>query len=916
MRPLKLTMSAFGPYAGETVLNMDALGDRGLYLITGDTGAGKTSIFDAITFALYGEASGIVRESAMLRSKYAAPDTPTFVELEFAYQGRRYLVRRNPEYDRPAKRGGGTTRQHAEAELHLPDGKVITKSRDVTRAVTDILGVSKEQFCSISMIAQGDFLKLLLAPTEERKAIFRQIFSTAPFLALQERLKAESADLGRRCQARQAALEQYVSMIRWPQDDPAYAAAPELPLSDTVELLQKLLEADTEQAAALVTQQDEAAAALQQTGTALQEIRRQKALQMQLDQAAEQTEQLRRQSRLAQTQLEAEKARAPERQALTDRMAKLDHLLPSYQQLQDQQTRLLQLQRQQTARETERTAQALRLEQARQNLEAAAARLAELDQAPVECEKNESRLRQTEQELQSLSTLDGAMREYRQDLQSQAAAQQVYVAARLAMEQAVQAFESEQQAFLDAQAGILAQTLEEDRPCPVCGSVHHPRPAPMPESAPTEAQLRQSRSRCDRARQEAADASLIAGRWTERVTQRKDWLERQCREILDLPLEQSLTAISRIWQLQQDQRSELLTQRRTLLAQVQLKQHLEQQIPALEEAIAQCTRTQAQLEQALAVDQANLAALTESAQTLAASLPYPDFAAASRAMTAMHQQRAALDAALQQAQDQFYRIETALQRLSGQAETWKSQLDLSLLEQEPALLAQQDTLSRQVRGIQTSSTALAVRMQTNLTALDRIRASSADLAQLEQDWTRVRTLSNTANGTIPGKEKLMLETFVQTTYFDRIIARANTRFMVMTSGQYELVRRTEAGNVRSQSGLELDVIDHYNASVRSVRTLSGGEAFKASLSLALGLSEQIQHQAGGIRLDTMFVDEGFGSLDEESLRQAMEALSDLGRSSRLVGIISHVAELKERIDRQIIVTKDREHGSSARIELG
>ena len=208
---------------------------------------------------------------------------------------------------------------------------------------------------------------------------------------------------------------------------------------------------------------------------------------------------------------------------------------------------------------------------------------------------------------------------------------------------------------------------------------------------------------------------------------------------------------------------------------------------------------------------------------------------------------------------------------------------------------------------------IQIRLTTNQKALAQIEKKSKDIIELEQKWTMVKALSNTANGNISGKEKIMLETYVQMTYFDRILERANVRFMVMSEGQYELARSVTAGNNRSQSGLELDVIDHYNGTRRSVKTLSGGESFKASLSLALGLSDEVQSRAGGIRLDTMFVDEGFGSLDEESLEQAMKALAGLSEGNKLVGIISHVGELKERIDRQIVVTKEKAGGSRAEI---
>ena len=214
MRPLNLTMSAFGPYAGQTTVDFSVLGTSGLYLITGDTGAGKTTIFDAITYALYGEASGESRESSMLRSKYAAPETPTFVELTFLNGGRTYTVRRNPEYTRPKTRGTGTTVQKADAELTLPDGRIITKARDVTAAVTDIVGVDREQFARIAMIAQGEFRKLLLAQTDERKAIFRQIFHTGQYQALQNRLKEEAAALDRQCGELEAGLRQAAGSIR------------------------------------------------------------------------------------------------------------------------------------------------------------------------------------------------------------------------------------------------------------------------------------------------------------------------------------------------------------------------------------------------------------------------------------------------------------------------------------------------------------------------------------------------------------------------------------------------------------------------------------------------------------------------------------------------------------------------------
>ena len=215
--------------------------------------------------------------------------------------------------------------------------------------------------------------------------------------------------------------------------------------------------------------------------------------------------------------------------------------------------------------------------------------------------------------------------------------------------------------------------------------------------------------------------------------------------------------------------------------------------------------------------------------------------------------------------------------------------------------------------MQQAQTAILNRVAINETALERLKAQTRELKKLEEQYQWVKSLSDTANGALSGREKLMLETYIQAAYFDKTLGRANVRLLQMSGGQYELKRRTAAGDFRSQSGLELDVLDHYNGTTRNVRTLSGGESFLASLCLALGMADEIQASAGGVRLDTLFVDEGFGSLDEEALQQAMAALTSLAESDRLVGIISHVAELKTRIEKQIVVTKDRSGGSSAKI---
>ena len=288
---------------------------------------------------------------------------------------------------------------------------------------------------------------------------------------------------------------------------------------------------------------------------------------------------------------------------------------------------------------------------------------------------------------------------------------------------------------------------------------------------------------------------------------------------------------------------------------------------------------------------------------------------AQSAKTDLETKKTKLETALKNAREAFEENEKNIAAIESKIEENKKLLAGSKgidIEKEET---QQQKLREEKEKLLNLQKEVHSRKTANSSSLENIRLKSDEIKSVEEKWTWMKALSDTANGNISGKEKIMLETYIQMTYFDRIISRANRRFLVMSGGQYELKRRIEAENNRSQSGLELDVIDHYNGTIRSVKTLSGGESFKASLSLALGLSDEIQSSAGGIRLESMFVDEGFGSLDDESLSQAIKALSSLADSRRLVGIISHVGELKERIERRIVVTKDKSGGSRATIDI-
>ena len=915
MRPEKLTISGFGPYAGVEVLELDKLGMSGLYLITGDTGAGKTTIFDAITFALYGEASGDMRQNTMLRSKYADPETPTFVELTFLVRDQRYTVKRSPEYERPARRGGGTVVQKPEAELHLPNGKVITRYRDVTAQIARILGVDRNQFCSIAMIAQGDFLKLLLASTEERQKIFRQIFRTAPYQILQERLKGESGELNRKCQSIRASLDQSRSLIRCSPDSPLYPLTqqPEPTAADTLALLEQLIEADSRANTGLQVQLSELDRQLAACSARVNQAKMRTQLLGSLKKAEAKLANGQAALDQAEQALAAQLAREPEREELSSAIAGLEHQLPGYEELdrlgREEHTLRTRIAREQAQTQTRRT-----------TLDTLDAELAEkrrqqeqLREFPLEQAANEHALTALEDRIRELTGLEVRLTEYEKASASLNRAQELYRARSAEAEEAQTRCRRMDRAFLDAQAGILARGLADGVPCPVCGALTHPHPAALPEQAPTEAQLKQARTLADQATAAASEASAAAGRWTERLTLLQQTLETESARLLNTLPERVRPSLAQAMENGRREQAELLANREALARRRKQKLLLEQAVPTLESRIASLTEEQNGAFQTIAASQARLEALSQTIAQTRARLPYPDADGARAALDKLRSRKSALEQALTQAQSRKTEVLSSIQRLQGSMESWNAQLAQLPELDEDAEAAALQAAGLRMEQLRTQATEIAVRLDANRLALRQIGQNGKLLDETEARYRMVRTLSNTANGNLSGKEKLMLETFVQTTFFDRIIARANTRLLMMTSGQYELIRRIAPGSGRSQTGLDLDVIDHYNASTRSVRTLSGGEAFKASLALALGLSEQIQAQAGGIRLDTMFVDEGFGSLDSDSLRQAIQALSSLSSGGRLVGIISHVTELKERIDRQIRITKDRSGGSRAAI---
>ncbi len=926
MRPEKLTMCAFGPYAGRTEVPFSAFGDHGLYLITGDTGAGKTTIFDGIVFALYGEASGDVRRADMLRSDFAIPSEKTYAELVFWCRGERFTVRRNPEYLRPKARGEGMTKEPADAALTFPDGRVISGSRQTTKAVEELLGLTRNQFVQIAMIAQGEFMKLLLAGTEERGRIFRQIFDTGNYLDFQKELKRRFLDAKREYDELVKSIARYAQEMELPGENIEHR------LAELTETLRRLSGEDaayrlpelTEALRQLIGEVDslrrrDAAhmAGLEQELLALKE---QQGRQSLAQQAREEIARKQAETEtLAKRRLALEDAhreafsQKPQAEQASEQIAVLTGQMERYQELDSLEEKIRKLQEQKKGLEALAGELDKEAEGAAQETEAARERLQEIgspEQELLRLEAQEKELRRRQEELLRLEKLLGSLEARREAVGK---AEQVFLAAReQSTRLGIQYVEAEA-AFLSAQAGILAGRLSEGQPCPVCGSREHPAPARCSGGAPTEEELRALSGQREAAQKKTANASeALAGErvrcdeayraleeWSAHVSQADD-------TDIDTEAEPELRAGKYLHsrrELLREQSAQLKEQRKILAELSAEKQSLEQKLPQLEQRRAQLDRQRTEKEHERIRCEAESAGLNGQRERLWAELPFKSRREAEQGVKALREKR---DRILREIEESAQRLAECQSRMEAEQRALEV-LREQLVQEEPAdpelLEARRRGLTAQREALDAEQKKRHTMLQINQNILNRLEQCGRELSRAESEYQTLSALSDTANGELKGRQKLAFEQYIQIVFFRQIIREANRRFSKMTDGRYLLKRREEAGNLRSQTGLELDVFDYYTGKLRSVQSLSGGESFKASLALALGLADVVQQHAGGIQLDAVFIDEGFGSLDRESLDQAVRILEELAGSRRLAGIISHVEELKERIERKIVVKR-------------
>ena len=919
MKPLKLTMSAFGSYAGKNVIDFTGQ-QQGIFLITGDTGAGKTTIFDAITYALYNQTSGGERNGNMMRSQYAQPETETYVELEFLYRGQTYRVCRNPDYKITKTLKNGKIREQKvphSVELTLPDGTVFPEKKNATDAkIIEILGLTADQFSQIVMIAQGDFLKLLYTKSDERKMIFSKLFRTDIYWKIQENLRRKSMEMDERIQENDRAFEQEKSrIILLPESE-------ELPLDELVERLrerlkdalkeQNLRRANVEELNKKITKYEEinklfvSLEKIRQTGKELearqaeskerrqqienalkadkvlvaeqQNLRQQQEVEQSAQAIAKMTETLANNQEMFETlktqQQEAEAKQKREAADIQKKMLALEQSFPSYEALQN-------------ARSEEQQAKKVWEDLGKISEESFHKKKAGIAALKEQQKRQEQVVEQTKKNWEQTS---------------------------LSASESAKHYEHMYEAFLKEQAGILAENLSAGCPCPVCGSTVHPDPAKLSDHAVTELEVEQAK-KTRAAAEEKRDMAYAA--FEAEKTEKQKLAQAVEKEEADFVLAQTIA---------KQQRKEA---EQNYVSLQKIAEQIREKLvyPSLAEAKKQYAAMQKALEaaeQEIERKRQKVSELAEAMNTLKGQklAEEENQKTAKKLAAKTEKEYAKLLEKSGFVSEETYHLAILPERSRSKLEREEKEYESQCLRQQ----SEQKLLEKQVSGkTYTDTTELNERLKVEKQALKEAEKTYMELhtayendrsvlqncavylekgKKLESEDQVIKSLSKTANGRLSGSAKIDFETYIQRQYFKQIIHEANKRLLTMSNHQFILKLKEEANTGRkTNEGLDLSVYSLVTDSERDVKTLSGGESFLAALAMALGLSDIVERSAGAIHPDMMFIDEGFGSLDAQSRQQAIEVLAELAGDGRMVGIISHVTELKEQIDRKLVVSR-------------
>lgn len=1045
MRPIELMMAAFGPYAGIEVIDFSALGDRNIFLVTGPTGAGKTTIFDAISFVLYGEASGSSRDKDSLRSDFASDDQVTFVELKFELRGKFYKIKRIPQQMRKKARGDGYTLKTAEAELILPSGNVITKVNNVDEKVIEILGINKQQFKQIVMLPQGEFRRLLEAESVERETIFRKIFGTQAFSEIQNKLDSHRKKLYGKILDKITQRNTHIKHIECGEDEVLFHSinAEDINVIGVIEQTNNFIEYDQVKLSKIKDQLENIKAEQEilqkkmlegeQVNRRLQDkfklgsllkievdredefIKKEKALALsrkvlevklvednlnekmlnkkerekQLEEGkislSRASEALERARKL----LEDEVSKEPIKNKLLEDMSLLKSFESKVKDYEYKDKSIIALKNELKQKETMKILIKNSLNDKRKIVEELDRELKEVQKAEVLKVEIEACIERQSNIINDMISLFNYYSDYNNSSVNHAKEKDVFFSLEKKYKEEKSKYELMDETFKKGQAGFLAKDLEDGMMCPVCGSKEHPMVAAMIEGIPAEQELKRQKDIFDTLGQQYHDKlvtlSALYATIEEIHKKAKEQEEKLYdllgKDFMNLNISNKLIYIKQKGIVLREEENNLKKELDAILRTCKEKTKLEEGLHKLNNEINKLIDNQEKLEKEytdlfgkvkaeenllisiekeIPEDIRSIRLLQEKISQIEKSVEMinESYKRAQEGFTVTSSSKAAIEADLNVreqnlnevilevgkmierfneklkssgfrdydhynssyiGEDEILRSDTEIKVFYENLRSLKDRYEVSVEETEGLEVVDIEQFNihlQQTKGkereLADSEKVLFSRIEHNQKLLVKIESLNDDIEDDEKKYSMVAELAKIANG--DNNERITFERYVLAAYFDEIIEAANTRLYKMAGGRFILRRKEEKGKGRKQEGLELEVFDNYTGKARHVKTLSGGEGFKASLSLALGLADVIQSYAGGVVLDTMFVDEGFGTLDPESLDNAIQCLTDLQTGGRLVGIISHVPELRERIDVRLEISAARE-GSKAKFNI-
>ncbi|MBQ9149776.1 SMC family ATPase [bacterium] len=854
MRPIKLTLQAFGPFKEKIVIPFENLGSGNIYLISGVTGSGKTTIFDAICYALFNSSSGSIRGNSSLKSHFASDETESFVEFDFMFNGEKYSILRHPSYERKKTRGEGFIIEQSKAQITLPNGKIIEKTKEVDEYIQNLLGLDVVQFSQIALLAQGEFLKLLNADTQTRAEVFRNIFKTWDYANFQNNLKDKMLELKNEYCAIENSILQHISAVLCVDEELNNISQKYTQnscfdnLDDYILLLTSQNKKDIDSLELVKKETETIEKNISNLQNEFQKIQNKIQIQKQIYDFLSEKSVLDNEFKIIENDFKT----------IPELKNKLNCLLLEIKKIQDDYEKISEI-------------------------------------TKLKDEKSEVQTKNDEIEKEILATKEKdktIKNNYLQFVHSQklqlandlANMQQEFLNFQNEVNQKSTKYDFEYNEYLKMQAGIIAQSLKNNQPCPVCGSLVHPAPAKIENKNLTKEYIDESKNELDELNKILFEKSNNCSLLAEKIKSKEDLFELLVKK----------------YNLQKDN-----------ITNTQIDEiDFENEILVNEKELEALNSEAINISQTLSSIDSKIDLLLKNIKDIDIELILKNHETLEKEYETLKNKISTIEEKYNIKNVETNNLNSKIKLLEEQMKTFQD-IDINRIN-EIQLKIEKD--KEQILNLDKNIEEIISRKSINEKMLAEIVLKSEQFEKASKEYRNYKILSDCANGTLKGKVRMPFEQYIQGYYLDLVLYEANKRLKIMTQNQFQLFRKNDSFALNQKAGLDLEVMDFHTFKKRSTKTLSGGESFKAALALALGLSDCVSNFSGAINIDAMFIDEGFGSLDSESLELALDVVFSLSDNKRLIGLISHIEDLKSKIQNQIIVNKSQE-GSSVEINF-